>query len=869
MYPTYSAGEDPTRVPGPNGGSYESTSTLWLWQHRELQRRGEYDKVILFFPHFHASKLQSVWRRYQRRRKRKQLWRQEIEKRRRERKTKTLKEEEEDDEEEEDEDDEEGQHLGGVDSYDDAEEKKKRKAKERRSLHALPKREDQEGFLKSRLGEERYTASTTTTGEKNPFSVSSFSSSSAFSSSSPALLDVREPPLKQGIREYASWIASQLRLVLKLLLSSSSRHQHSARKDMMDVKKKKNSSIGSSASLTDSSSLGRTPGNSSSPPNQENEEGMQEEKAYRHFSETSINKNDKEQEEQQEEEEAPPPPQLYRKQNTPAAAKDPRRRLSKEEEEMDDEDDEEGMVFFERRDLEDLRESCVHYDLHLQGWGTGGLGIRAMLSLGLLFWSNREVSFTEILQLHQLLQKYSTSSSSSSSPSSQRHPSRREERRKSSLGDEERREDTTMKKKKNTKSGRLSTSDIRRLIKKKRKKEEEEEREAEGEDEEGEKAAGEALAQKDGERQGGGEEDEEEEDKMTKKKNTIRGRREWIRSTGRQHPKQPSLHEEERRKKKSSIQNSRPLLEEKLSYHVREEKVKEDQDGNDFFLVSSSSSSSLKTVTLKTVSLIRTPHAGYGSRSDENVGLEKLGWTKWALSLVPERFYRSVGNTFYRKELLHLDSDRVLCTLAQEEKQSYSLVKKEGSLISLFHTTLYYSFLDEDYDIPVLSQIGISEGRLPMSESADILRQNPPAQNRFFYIDTNQTGLNRIDIISSPRFYPLFVDRRACTAVSLSGVYTFTLKILEVRNSRQKPSSFQPIRYLALKGEDAYDEKISLNSWKYLLFQRKRDKFERQAANRFMYIHEAVRMMQGKEAQRLSFDNDHHPTISSAWFYSQ
>ncbi|CBZ52307.1 conserved hypothetical protein [Neospora caninum Liverpool] len=569
LYPTYTNSGDPTRVPGPNGGAYESASTLWYWQLRELRRRGEHDVAVLFFPHFHPRMLS----------------------------------------------------VGSL-------------------AHA------------------RKTRGNRRTSEA------------------------------QGIRQHAGWLASQTRTVLELLLGEASRED----------------------------------GGAQPPAAADGESGDARE--------------------------------------------------TRTGEQIGSAGDD-GASLLRAAGLLDLQQKCRRWDVFFLGWGTGGLSLRAMLSLGAAMWVNKEGWFEEVTKLHALFEAVGVQASAETEA---------------------------------TEQVEVDASGKRGVV------------------------VPEAGAS------------------SRKTRSSHRGQtqageeRDAPASSGR-----------------SADWDSRRGTSESNAAELDSEEATEGA------IAGAQPGAPAASVHLRTVSFLGVPHAGVGSQSGKNRGIEKLGWTKWLMGLVPESLMRRFGNTTYRRELLHVDPDRVLCSLAQEEKQNYSFPAREGSLLSAFETVLFYGFLNTEYDFPTLSQLGVSEALLLTSEAVDLLQSNPEAQSRFFYMNPLQTSLNKIDIMASTRFAPLVQDRSTCSSLSLRKVYSFVLKVLEVVNRYQTPKSVVPRRYIALKGRNFYDTPDDASSWTHLFHEK--EKHENAAASRYIYIHQAVRMMQSAEAQELPFDDDHHEQISGAWFY--
>ncbi|ESS33159.1 putative transmembrane protein [Toxoplasma gondii GAB2-2007-GAL-DOM2] len=576
LYPTYTNSGDPTRVPGPNGGAYESASTLWYWQLRELKRRGEHDAVVLFFPHFHPRML-SVGRRVKAR--------------------------------------------------------------------------------SERAGAKMSTA--------------------------------------QGVRQHAGWLASQTRAVLQWLVEATPD----------DGEERRRPELRGPASTE---SVGDLP------------------------QKTEVQPGD---------------------------------------EEVADEDDDAGGLL-RAAGLLDLQAKCREWELFFLGWGTGGLSLRAMLSLGLLLWTNKEEWLEEVLRLHAFFDRWGATRERESESS---------EDEAAELPNSSRRDPSLHAAFPSTKSRTLGSRP------------------------------------------------------------------------------EPDASKGESEARRGSSQESQPLAADPGS------EASASTAGTPDAASFEGPPAREVRVHLRTASFIGVPHGGVGSRVGKNVGIEKLGWTKWVFSFVPQGLLRLLGNTTYRQELLHVDPDRVLCSLAQEEKQNYSFAAREGSLLSYFDTVLFYGFLNTKFDFPTLSQLGLSEELLLTSEAAELLQHNLAAQSRFFFVDMRQTTLNKVDVMTSPRFAPLILDRTACGTLSPRNVYSFVLRVLEVVNGRQTPRRFLPRRYVALKGSNFYDTPDDASSWTRLL--RHKRKHENAAAARFVYLHQAVRMMQHADAQDFPFDDDRHDAIAGAWFY--
>ncbi|KEP61917.1 UNVERIFIED_CONTAM: hypothetical protein HHA_204290 [Hammondia hammondi] len=574
LYPTYMNSGDPTRVPGPNGGAYESASTLWYWQLRELKRRGEHDAAVLFFPHFHPRML-SVGRRY-------------------------------------------------------------------------------------KASRERASARVSTA---------------------------------QGVRQHAGWLASQTRAVLQWLVGATTADGEERQRR-------------GERGLASTESVGALP-------------------------QTEVQPGD---------------------------------------EEGADEGDDAGELL-RAAGLLDLREKCRVWDLFFLGWGTGGLSLRAMLSLGLLLWTNNEEWLEEVLRLHAFFDRWGAAREPEADSSEEEAAELANSSRRSQLLQAAFPSTKPRTLRSGPESGASGEPEARR-----------------GSSQESQSLAG---------------------DPGSKASASTAG------TTGDTSFEGPPARE------------------------VR--------------------------VHLRTASFLGVPHGGVGSRVGKNVGIEKLGWTKWVFSFVPQGLLRRVGNTTYRQELLHVDPDRVLCSLAQEEKQNYSFAAREGSLLSYFDAVLFYGFLNTKFDFPTLSQLGLSEELLLTSGAAELLQHNLAAQSRFFFVDAMQTTLNKVNVMTSPRFAPLILDRTACGVMSPRNIYGFVLRVLEVVNGRQTPRRFLPRRYVALKGSNFYDTPDDASSWTRLL--RHKLKHENAAAARFIYLHQAVRMMQHADAQDFPFDDDRHDAIAGAWFY--
>ncbi|PFH34479.1 hypothetical protein BESB_065100 [Besnoitia besnoiti] len=604
MAPTFVTSGDPKRVPGPNGGAYESTSTLWYWQLQELKRRGEHDAAVLFYPHFHPRML----------------------------------------------------------SVGSPEARKRRGASDARALH------------------------------------------------------------HQGIREHAGWLAAQTRAVLRVLLGESQ------------------GPIGGAGNGQEAAGGGGQGRNGAAAAGRDGRKRAQE--------------------------------------KSTGSGAEPNKAAD------DTSDYDEHLV--RQVGLEDLRTKCDRWELFFQAWGTGGLSLRAMLSLGLMLWTNRDGWMVDVLRLHALLHRFGVAATVPQLSGGSRGHFQGED---------------------NTTAGSSETP--RRSLR-----------------------PNPARREPDGRRSG----------RSTFAKRSLAG--ELGGAFGVPSSAAPGA------------RRGRGARDE-----WREKVLRQEDDAED----GADAGKHLPSVHLKSISFIGVPHGGIGSRQERNHGLEKLGWTKWLMGVFPEVLLSRIGNTNYVRELLHVDNDLVVCSLAQEEKQNYNLVEREGSLLSFFDTVLFYAFLNAEFDVPTLSQLGVSEDVVLTSEAAEILRSNPAAQNRFFYVDPFQTALNKLDIMTSPRFASLIVDRRACTAVSAAHIYNFVLRVLEVVNGQQRPKSLIPNRYLAFRGDHFYDARDDANSWTYLV--RQKSKHENAGASRFVYMHQAVRLLQGRDAQEVSFDDDRHSEICNSWFY--
>lgn len=219
-------------------------------------------------------------------------------------------------------------------------------------------------------------------------------------------------------------------------------------------------------------------------------------------------------------------------------------------------------------------------------------------------------------------------------------------------------------------------------------------------------------------------------------------------------------------------------------------------------------------VALRSILFDNTPHAGTMGRGppgkEVTLGASAVQWLLYRLPAFITEGALRIGD---RVELFHADKDRLLCRLAQTEKQDY-VQGKGGSLLSLFQSVLVYGHLNETRaPVSPHSALGLSHRRLGASKAYQLISDEPYLQSRYFYINALQSSLNRLawgpqgNPARGPlAFYTrrLFYDKDICLRESPSHVPSLTLELLEAVNPKQQRHPFTPYRYAMYTGEDFY-----------------------------------------------------------------
>ncbi|PFH34478.1 hypothetical protein BESB_065090 [Besnoitia besnoiti] len=151
------------------------------------------------------------------------------------------------------------------------------------------------------------------------------------------------------------------------------------------------------------------------------------------------------------------------------------------------------------------------------------------------------------------------------------------------------------------------------------------------------------------------------------------------------------------------------------------------------------------TVRLRSVVTVQSLNAGLGARAEKkrNMFVEFLlrrlrGFARW---LPVDSLNLMLGASFL-KVVVHGDKDRLLCTLAQQEKQTYSYQHRMGSLLSLADSVIYYGHLGDKKWLPPASLLGIWDPVLLDSVGVDVVYHNHRHHNHYRFIDVARSPSN-------------------------------------------------------------------------------------------------------------------------------
>ncbi|PHJ25856.1 transmembrane protein [Cystoisospora suis] len=309
------------------------------------------------------------------------------------------------------------------------------------------------------------------------------------------------------------------------------------------------------------------------------------------------------------------------------------------------------------------------------------------------------------------------------------------------------------------------------------------------------------------------------------------------------------------------------------------------------------------SVRLRSVAIVGALNAGLGGRArgEQNRGIEKVlgSWAPSLARLSPNWVFHKLLGAGFVQELLHGDRGRLLCTLAQQEKHSYEVSRRAGSLLTLADNVIFYGQLNEHRRVSAASVLGIWEPVLLNSVGFAKLASSEEHHNHYRYIDvtkspTNQqhpqTGYSQehVGIVNSVKYSStvgffsdgdagkpgtqssrlekrlLLFDRNVCKVMPRRMLYEATLKLLEIANEQQEPSPFVPLRFarytdyntLYVNGKDIRQRGI-------LFFGKKRRNFN---MAKWGFMHVAVRMSQPRAViTATDFDRD-KAIPSEDWF---
>ncbi|KEP61918.1 UNVERIFIED_CONTAM: hypothetical protein HHA_204300 [Hammondia hammondi] len=327
------------------------------------------------------------------------------------------------------------------------------------------------------------------------------------------------------------------------------------------------------------------------------------------------------------------------------------------------------------------------------------------------------------------------------------------------------------------------------------------------------------------------------------------------------------------------------------------------------------------TVTLRSVVTVNTLHAGVAGRPFAR----RSSFTEWMLRHTPTMARLASGRMLsllfgagFLKELWHGDVDRLLCTLAQQEKHAYSQRRRTGSLLALADAVLFYGALDDRVRSTPASLLGIWDPALLDSVGVDFLARHTDDHNHYRFIDvahspsnalgvqrpkaedtqqlpeaeegaqaarrkggelgTNvgveEAGLQRIVPSAAvhpqrpviPRYHKslLVYDPNVCKVLPRNKLFEATLQLLELINEHQRPAPFVPLRFGRLTNYAAlFVDGENIRRRGVFYFGKRRVNFD---VNKWCLMHAAVRSLQTRAAiEETEFDND-KAIPPHAWF---
>lgn len=275
-------------------------------------------------------------------------------------------------------------------------------------------------------------------------------------------------------------------------------------------------------------------------------------------------------------------------------------------------------------------------------------------------------------------------------------------------------------------------------------------------------------------------------------------------------------------------------------------------------------------VILRNALFDNTPHAGLGgpplSERPAAPGAPLLQRLLLSLpSFVMDKALR-LGD---KPELYHADSERMLCRLAQAEKQDL-VPTKGGTLLSLFETVLVYGHLNEPRVVPPNSALALSYASLGGSRAYQLLEREPFLHNRFYFVDALQTPLNRLawGPDGAPRqqtlpfyFRRLLHDKDVCLREPPKTLAALTLELLEAVNPNQQPRPVILFRYAAFTDKDFY--RGPRHRWGALLPGGE----ETNEGSAWLAVsHQSVRSLQGPQEQKQELAGDRIEQVVSQWW---
>lgn len=312
-----------------------------------------------------------------------------------------------------------------------------------------------------------------------------------------------------------------------------------------------------------------------------------------------------------------------------------------------------------------------------------------------------------------------------------------------------------------------------------------------------------------------------------------------------------------------------------------------------------------KSVRLRSVAIVGALNAGLGGRAhgQQNRGIERIlgSWAPTLARLSPNWVFHKLLGAGFVQETLHGDRDRLLCTLAHQEKRSYGLTRRAGSLLALADNVLFYGQLNEHRRVSTASVLGIWEPMLLSSVGVAELASHKEHHNHYRYIDVTKTPTNRqrpgsgysqepLKVVNSPEDNPpasawrdddtpevgtetsrlekrlLLFDRNICKVMPRRMLYEATLKLLEIVNKQQEPDPLAPLRFTRYTDYNSmYVNGNEIRQRGFLFFGKKRRNF---TMAKWGFMHAAVRMLQSRAVIKAT-DFDHDKSIPAEdWFKS-